>query len=1290
MGWLSKKWKQIKGWFTPSDNVQAVNVEKKGTNQAIPIIYGYQKKTKTIKVFKATTDSPGASENDHLHLICVFCVGEIDSIGQIYFNDIPESQIDNERFYVERFTGSATQGYCTTLNNHFNQWKATAKLKNVAYAYVRLRQNNKVNWWNGEPEISADIKGLKVVDPRDGVTKYSENAALCAYDYLTNADYGKGLTANKINTNSFKAAADVIETDRTYTRTIYETFYDGESKTWIRRAVGTVNETVTENLMSCNVSLDAEKTLKQNVETLLGGMRAILPETNGQYRLAIEKDDAPVFAFTKDNLVGAIQCQGGNQSDRYNQVIIRFRNRLTGEDDEAVFPDDDGLHQLWKAEDNDKLLLGEFDFDTINNKAEALQMGHVIAYRSRNLIGAMFTGTPETIVVEAGDIVTINSTIFGWNAKPFRIESVDIDAIKSGECAFQAVEHQNNIYPWAITDVNEEYADTSFALPQNLDMPTGLIFEELAQPNKNQAKLIFDNANNTLVFEYELEIWQLDVQLNDYVLLSREISIETKIYLNDLPLGDYELRLSAINRLYQSPQAILPVTITIEPVGAVTTLNLYTDSAVFSVDNLGVITPDVITLTAQTNSDSTVVWSTQPVTVLSDVLDETDPLNPIVNSKIKTLTKEDFGDKTSLVVTVDVDGIIDKKTIVKLSAVTGALNGILSNERFIIAADADGNITGNFNGAGGTFSVYLGVQDVSSECTFAIATSTNATASIDPATGIYSVTALSADQGSIIFEATYDGTVISRGYTIAKVRQGQDGAQGAQGSQGIEGIPGSNGANGQTSYFHIAYADSADGSTNFNQNGGAYTGTYVDFNAVDSNNYTAYNWVLTRGLQGPTGNQGIPGSNGSNGQTSYLHIAYADSADGATNFNQVSGAYIGQYVDFVLTDSSNYTDYNWSLIRGADGAQGDTGANGERGSKHFYKSIAGSAWSNADAEAAIASDGLVKITRDQVTLYNVSASYAEVRFWDGAAWTTVAQVIDGNLLVNGTVGADKLIVSEIDLKQANWGLGVSIQIDGGILGSNGLLATRIYAEADASATGLHVKSTSQAYAAITTTGRIWAHGDIKSLFGTISAPNIKVGNYSVYHEGNPPLGYNNANWDTAFTWGDHASAGYAASGGNSSIGFSASTLRAYNRCYIYENIIPVNDGYCGITANRWKGVYAVTGSFIGTVYGAAFTLLSDSRVKINQALIQNASSKVNKLNGKTFNRTDLDGELDASIIAQDLIGVFDAALKPMQDDVLGTKYGVSPMALIGLLVQAHKEHTDEINLLKQQIAELTA
>lgn len=152
------------------------------------------------------------------------------------------------------------------------------------------------------------------------------------------------------------------------------------------------------------------------------------------------------------------------------------------------------------------------------------------------------------------------------------------------------------------------------------------------------------------------------------------------------------------------------------------------------------------------------------------------------------------------------------------------------------------------------------------------------------------------------------------------------------GEQGIAGEPGKNGL---TSFFHVRYADVPNPTANqLRKDTGKYIGTYVDYILEDSTDPTKYTWRKFQGDDGEDGADGTPGENGANGETSYLHIAYATSADGKTGFsttNAVDKTYIGQYVDFTKADSANPAKYHWSKFQGPKGDKGEQGPQGLRG-----------------------------------------------------------------------------------------------------------------------------------------------------------------------------------------------------------------------------------------------------------------------------------------------------------------------------------------------------------------------
>lgn len=159
-------------------------------------------------------------------------------------------------------------------------------------------------------------------------------------------------------------------------------------------------------------------------------------------------------------------------------------------------------------------------------------------------------------------------------------------------------------------------------------------------------------------------------------------------------------------------------------------------------------------------------------------------------------------------------------------------------------------------------------------------------------------------------------------YTWSRFR----GVDGYDGKDGANGIPGKDGKDGKTQYTHLAYANSADGKTDFSVSDGnrEYIGMYVDFVEADSTDPTKYTWSLIKGANGA---QGVPGTPGTNGKTPYFHIAYANSADGRTGFSvddSVNKLYIGQYTDYTPDDSTDPTKYSWTKIKGEQGNAGRT------------------------------------------------------------------------------------------------------------------------------------------------------------------------------------------------------------------------------------------------------------------------------------------------------------------------------------------------------------------------------
>lgn len=345
----------------------------------------------------------------------------------------------------------------------------------------------------------------------------------------------------------------------------------------------------------------------------------------------------------------------------------------------------------------------------------------------------------------------------------------------------------------------------------------------------------------------------------------------------------------------------------------------------------------------------------------------------------------------------------------------------LDNDYQGIPVDSDGNYT-EFPECTTTATVMYGTQDITDNCTYTITTSQNIQGNWNKETKTYTVTGLTADSGWVNIKAAFlNNLVVSKQFSLAKQYagpQGIPGVDGYDGKDGANGIPGKDGKDGKTQYTHLAYANSADGKTDFSVSDGnrEYIGMYVDFVEADSTDPTKYTWSLIKGADGA---QGVPGTPGANGKTPYFHIAYANSADGRTGFSvddSVNKLYIGQYTDYTPDDSTDPARYSWTKIKGEQGTAGRT---------YFFQSNADVLLMGADKKITPAPlivdsfyrDGNGEIAQSQKGWWKLEKSTD-----NGATWSA--------LTVSQTAALDRLSINVNNLSlKAHDMLKVSLYFD---------------------------------------------------------------------------------------------------------------------------------------------------------------------------------------------------------------------------------------------------------------------
>lgn len=171
----------------------------------------------------------------------------------------------------------------------------------------------------------------------------------------------------------------------------------------------------------------------------------------------------------------------------------------------------------------------------------------------------------------------------------------------------------------------------------------------------------------------------------------------------------------------------------------------------------------------------------------------------------------------------------------------------LDNDYQGIPVDSDGNYT-EFPECTTTATVMYGTQDITDNCTYTITTSQNIQGNWNKETKTYTVTGLTADSGWVNIKAAYlNNLVVSKQFSLAKQYAGP---------QGIPGI----GQDGKTTYLHIRYAPVQNPtSAQMSKTPDKYIGTYTDFSGVDSTDPAKYTWAKFEGDQGVQGPKGADG-----------------------------------------------------------------------------------------------------------------------------------------------------------------------------------------------------------------------------------------------------------------------------------------------------------------------------------------------------------------------------------------------------------------------------------------------
>jgi len=401
------------------------------TTNKVPVVYG-SANTKGI-----VTDARISNNNDTMTYVLTISEKTqtgVFTVNNIYWND-QLLQFDSSAGNQHKVTGSIDQNGNGELNTNFNGFirvrlysggtgaanqifppQASGNtesaltalneadtnylLTDLVFAVIQVDYDTNNKGPNGLGQITFDINNSL------------KNPGLVWYDYMTSERYGFATTATNIDTVS------CIST--TTPTSIFSVSNQIPANQFLAGGVTATNQVRYE----INGVISTGDTVKNNLEKISIACEAFttFDYSQGKWKMianraATEGELASAFHFTDDNIIGDVGVTATNLEDLYNNLEVEFASRKIKDQNDYYRAEINPAVRNALEPDN-KLSLR---LDLVNNALHAARIGLIELKQSRADLIITFRADYSALQVEAGDVVKITNSVYGFNEKLFRV-----------------------------------------------------------------------------------------------------------------------------------------------------------------------------------------------------------------------------------------------------------------------------------------------------------------------------------------------------------------------------------------------------------------------------------------------------------------------------------------------------------------------------------------------------------------------------------------------------------------------------------------------------------------------------------------------------------------------------------------------------------------------------------------------------------------------------------------------------------------------------------------------------
>lgn len=495
------------------------------------IVYGETRVGGTI----VHMETLGATNQD-MYMAIAMAGHEINSVEKVYVNDEGFSLTTSGNIYTIDYKGSTSVlnfdyllGTSTQSAMELFSSTTASTFRFLGVATLGVKASfDQDKFPQGLPNFSAKIRGRKVFDPRTDTTAWSQNAALCIRDYLTNADFGLGATLAEIDDVSFETAADICDEN-------VSLLSGGTEKRY------TINGAFT--------SGEQPKDVLSKMLTSCGGQLAYV---GGKWTLRVGAYRSPSLTLTDDDIAGEITVQGSqSRRDIFNAV-------------KGVYSEPQTLYQLnsfppqtnstYEAEDGERIWKDvQFPFTT--SAATCQRLAKIDLEKARQQISVTMSCKLTAFALQPGDTVNLTIARYGWSSKVFEVVNWEFEFVNSETGAVPLVnltlrETASGIYNWnsGMETAVDIAPNTNLPDPFTVIPPGISISDELTIVSEEVFTKLVVNVTGSSTFQDRYEVQAKLSTATDWINLGQASGNIFEL-VNVVDGATYNVRARTINSL---------------------------------------------------------------------------------------------------------------------------------------------------------------------------------------------------------------------------------------------------------------------------------------------------------------------------------------------------------------------------------------------------------------------------------------------------------------------------------------------------------------------------------------------------------------------------------------------------------------------------------------------------------------------------------------------------------------------------------------------------------------------